>query len=132
MAAETKTLGQTYYEEVEALKGGGTSNADAIRAVAKKHGKNENAIRGGIHQYKTKQSGGTSSPARARRQSAASSTDLVASARQALEDALGLVDKEVDEAKAALDAAQARYDQAVAEAKERKTDIERKLKAWSS
>ena len=48
--ADDKSLGQTYYEEVEALKAHGTSNADAVREVAKKHHKKDNAVRGGIHQ----------------------------------------------------------------------------------
>lgn len=44
-------------------------------------------------------------------------------------DDLALVDREVDEAKSALDAAQARYDEVVAGVKDRKADIEKKLKA---
>jgi hypothetical protein len=46
-----KTLSQTYYEEIEALKAGGMKNADAIRATADKHGKTENAVRGRYYQY---------------------------------------------------------------------------------
>src|ERR687889_518934 len=56
--SEGKTLGQQYHEEVEALKAQGKSNADAIREVAAKHGKKENAVRGGLHQYKSKPNGG--------------------------------------------------------------------------
>lgn len=132
MADDGKRLSQVYYEEVEALKSGGMSNADAVRATAEKHGKNENAVRGGLHQYKSKLAGGATA-GRSRRRSASNTVeDYVAHARKALEEALAMVDKEVDEAKAALDAAQARYDEAVASVKARKTDIERKLKAWSS
>jgi predicted nucleic acid-binding Zn-ribbon protein len=130
MAEDSKSLGQIYYEEVEALKEGGMSNAEAIREVAKKHGKNENAVRGGIHQYRTKHlGGGAGTTTRRGRRSAPSVEDLMAQARKSLEDALALVDREVDDAKAALEAAQARYDQAVAEVKDKKAEIEKKLKA---
>lgn len=124
-----RTLGQQYYDEVEALKANGMSNADAIREVAAKHGKKENAIRGGLHQYKSKLNGGSASTPRRSRSATASVDDLLASARENLERALALVDTEVTEAKAALDAAQARYDEVVSSVKDRKADIEKKLKA---
>lgn len=129
--AEEKSLSQQYYEEVEALKASGTSNADAIRQVAEKHGKKENAIRGGIHQYKSRHLDGNGSSSSRRRRAAASVEDHLASARQSLEQALALVDREVEEAKAALDAAQARFDEVTASVKDRKADIEKKLKALS-
>lgn len=128
--AEDKTLGQRYYEEVEVLKAQGVSNAEAIREVAAKHGKKENAVRGGLHQYKTKLNGGepAASPRRSRT-GKASVDDLLASARRSLERALVLIDQEVTAAKAALDAAQAHYDEVVADVKDKKADIEKKLKA---
>jgi uncharacterized protein YoaH (UPF0181 family) len=126
---EGKTLGQQYYEEVEALKAQGMSNADAIREVADKHGKKENAVRGGLHQYKSKRNGGDPSTPRRARAGKASVDDLVASARQSLERAVVLIDQEVTAAKVALDAAQAHYDQVLASVKDRKADIEKKLKA---
>lgn len=125
-----KTLGQQYHEEVEALKSDGMSNADAIREVASKHGKNDNAVRGGIHQYRRSHlSGNGAAPRRSRRSSASTVDDYLASARQSVETALGMVDREVEQAKAALDAAQARYDEVVAGVKDKKADIERRLKA---
>lgn len=128
--AEDKTLGQRYYEEVEVLKAQGVSNAEAIREVAAKHGKKENAVRGGLHQYKTKLNGGepAASPRRSRT-GKASVDDLLASARQSLESAVALIDQEVADAKAALDAAQAHYDEVVSAVKDRKADVEKKLKA---
>lgn len=128
-----KPLNQTYFDEVEALKSQGMSNADAVREVAKKHDKNENAVRGGIHQFKTKHSGssGPTATVRRLRQKAASVDDLVATARQALESARDLIEQEVTDAKAALDAAQARYDEVAASVKDRKADIEKKLAALS-
>ncbi len=127
--ADDKTLAQQYYEEVEALKTSGKSNAEAIRETAEKHGKNENAVRGGIHQYKTKLNGGGTTPSRRGRKAVASVDDYLSTARQSLESALALIDSEVDDAKAALDAAQSRYEDAVAGVKDKKADIEKKLKA---
>jgi uncharacterized protein YoaH (UPF0181 family) len=127
---ESKTLGQQYYKEVEALKAEGVSNAEAIRQVAANHGKKENAVRGGLHQYKSKLNGG-GDPATPRRGRVAKASvdDLLESARQSLESAVALIDQEVAEAKAALDAAQARYDEVVSSVKDRKADVEKKLKA---
>ena len=124
-----KSLGQQYYEDVEAVKAEGLSNANAIRQVAEKYGKQENAIRGGIHQYKRANLGAAAAPPRGRRQARLSVDDYLSSARQALESALRLIDSEVDEAKATLDTAQARYDQVVAAVGERKASIEAKLAA---
>lgn len=127
---EGKTLGQQYYEEVEALKAQGVANAAAIRQVATQHDKKENAVRGGLHQYKSKLNGGsdTATPRRGRA-AKASVDDLLASARQSLESAVALIDQEVADAKAALDAAQTHYDEVVSSVKDRKTDVEKKLKA---
>jgi predicted nucleic acid-binding Zn-ribbon protein len=125
---EKKPLGQQYYEEVEALKADGVPNADAVRQVAEKHGKKEGAVRGGMHQYKRAHLDGDSTPRRSRR-ATTSVDDYLANARKALEDALALIDREVDEAKAALDAAEARYDEAVASVRDKKAEVEQKLKA---
>lgn len=127
-----KSLGQTYHEEVEALKSQGTSNAEAIRQVAEKYMKTENTVRGGIHQYRSRHlngSGATAPRSRARRSTAQSVDDYLANARQALEAALMLIDQEVEQAKAALDEAQSHYDEVQASVKDRKADIEKKLKA---
>src|ERR1700733_14036653 len=77
-----KTMGQTYYEEVEALKAGGLPNADAVRQVAESHGKNENAVRGGIHQYKSRHVNGNASaaPRRSRSTTRLSYDDYLANA----------------------------------------------------
>lgn len=130
MADGNKTLSQQYYEAVEALKAGGTSNADAVRKVAADFGKEVNSVRGGIHQYKTKLSGGAASAAgRGRRRAAETVDDHMAIARSALEAALALIDSEVDQAKQALDAAQARYDEVSASVADRKAEVQKKLKA---
>lgn len=129
---EGKTWGQVYHEEVEALVAEGTKNADAVRQVAEKHGKNANAVRGGIFQYKKAHINGGSGPTatmRRLRKKEASYDDLLAQAREALEAARDLIDQEVNDAKAALDAAQARYDSVLSSVKDRKADIEKKLAA---
>jgi transposase-like protein len=127
--ADSKPLGQTYHEEVEALKSHGVSNPDAIRQVADKHGKNVNAVRGGIHQYRSRHLAGANASGGRRRRSGRTVDDLLANARAALEQALALVDAEVEQAKGALDEAQARYEAAVAGVADKKADIEKKLKA---
>jgi hypothetical protein len=131
--SDGKSMAQRYYEEVEALKASGTKNADAVREVAKKYGKNENAVRGGIHQYKSRHVNGgaaaTTTSRGSRRQASLSVDDYVANARKALEAARDLIDREVEHAKAELDAAQQRYDQVAASVKDRKADIEKKLQA---
>lgn len=130
--ADDKSLSQQYYEAVENHKASGMSNADAIRAVAEQFNKKVGAVRGGIHQYRSRSGDSNgASPRRGRRRSAASVEDHLASAKRSLEQALGLIDHEVEQAKTALDAAQARYDAAVASVRDRKADIERKLKALS-
>ena len=127
--SDGKTLAQQYYEEVEALKAAGTPNAEAIRQVAANHGKKENAVRGGLHQYRSKLSGGDSGSPRRSRTAAVSVDQLVASASQSLQDALGLIDYEIELARTKLDEAKSNYDLVVATSKDKKADIERKLKA---
>lgn len=135
--ADDKSLGQTYHEEVEALKSDGISNADAVRQVAKKYGKKENAVRGGIHQYKSRHvNGGTPSAGRGRRRAPATVDDMIAQATQSLETAINLIDQEVDgaeqgvkDAEAALQAAKEHYAEVVESVNDRKADLEKKLKA---
>lgn len=129
MPDNQKSLAQSYHEDVEALKAEGVSNAEAIRQVADKYGKNVNAVRGGIHQYKNRNGGGSSR--RGRQRPSASVDDYLANARKSVEDALALIDREADEAKAALDAAQARYDEIDSTVKDRKADLQKRLKALS-
>lgn len=137
MADDTKSLAQTYYDEVEALKGSGTSNADAIRQVAAKHGKKENAVRSGIHQYKARHiDSNGAAPVRRGRKPAATVDDMIAQATQSLETAMGMIDHEVDaaeqqvnDAEAALKAAQQHYAAVVDSVKARKAELEQKLKA---
>jgi predicted nucleic acid-binding Zn-ribbon protein len=139
---DDKPLGQQYHEMVEALKSEGMKNADAVREVAQRFGKEVNAVRGGIHQYKARYLDGataTTTARRTRRQAEASVGDFLASARKSIEDALALVEREPEELKATVErlksevaAAEARYEQAVAAAKHKKAELEKKLTALSS
>jgi hypothetical protein len=139
--ADDKPLGQQYHEAVEALKSEGMGNADAIREVASRFGKEVNAIRGGIFQYKKAHGAGGSTSTtvrRVRKKAEATVDDLLANARKAIEDALALVDREPEDLQSTvqrlqreLDAAQSRYEEAVAAAKGKKAELEKKLKALS-
>lgn len=131
MPSSDKPLGQQYHEAVEALKARGLTNADAIRQVAEDFDKNVNAVRGGIHQYRSRANGSSGGTGRGRRAARKSVDDFIASARRELESALALIDSEVEDAKAALDAAQARLDDVTAQVKDKKADIEKRLKALS-
>lgn len=51
-AGQPKSVGQSYFEEVEAIKATGVSNADAVRVVAARYDRGEMTVRTGIHQYK--------------------------------------------------------------------------------
>ncbi len=126
----TKSLGQTYYEELQELNEAGVANGDAMRQIAEKHGKSMNSVRGGIYQYRTRLSGGTSN-GRSRQRPATSVEDLVGQARASVEHALGLIDQEVAEAKAQYDAAKLNYEQLQASVSDRKADLTKKLKALS-
>lgn len=129
--SDEKPLGQRYHEEVTRLVGEGMSNADAIRSVAKSFGKTENAVRGGIHQYRARHNVGGSGRGTRRTRSRESVDDYLSNARSALKSALDLIDREVDAARKDLDAAQARYDKAVASVAGRKAEIQSKLNALS-
>jgi len=132
MADTDKPLSELYHEKVEALKAGGLSNADAIRQVAQELGKQERTVRAGIHQFKSKATGGAKTAAkRVTRQVRVSTEDAIANARGILEAALTGIDGDIAAAKADLDAAQVRYDDLVTKAKARREDLQRRIKALS-
>jgi len=124
---------QIDYERIEALKVDGLSNADAIRKVAEERGKTVNAVRANQHQYRKKLGGsGAGTPRRGSRTTTPpllNVDDVVAQARGLLEHALAAIDGEVEAAKAELDAVQVRYDELVESVKERKDELEKKIKA---
>jgi hypothetical protein len=130
VTTDNKSRAEVYLEEVEARKAEGMSNGDAARAVAEQHGKSVNAIRSSIHQYKTRRPHGDSD-GRPRRRTTRRVEDHVDRARRSLHDALGLIDQEVADAKADLEAAQSHYDQLTASTEARKAEVEQRIKALS-
>ena len=130
MTTDRKSRAEVYLEEVEAHKAAGLSNGDAARVVAERHGKSVNAIRSSIHQYKTRRPHGDSN-GRPRRRTTRSVEYHVARARESLQAALGLIDQEVADAKADLEAAQSHYDQLTASTEARKAEIEQRIAALS-
>lgn len=128
------TQQQLDYNRIEELKADGMSNADAIRAVASERGASVNAIRANQHAYRQKLGGGGSrrastGTARARKPAPVTVDGAIAEAKALLEQALATFDREVDAAKTEADAAKTRYDELVASVKERKTELEKKIKA---
>ena len=121
---DQRSLSQIYFEETEELKQQGLSNAEAIREVAERYGKTEQAVRGGIHTYKTNHKVGSAAVAPTN-----TVEDLVEAAERALTNALEMVDHEIDQAASALAAAQERYDELQRTGPTKKKDIERKLLA---
>lgn len=134
MSKDDKPEAQSVYEDVEALKAEGMSNADAVRRVAEERGKSINAVRANIHQHRKK--AGIAPPSgrrgsRGKKPAAVTVEGAVQQATAVLQQALDGIDGEVDAAKADLDAAQARYDQLVESVAERKAELERKIAALS-
>ena len=134
MSKDSKSEAQAVYEDVEALKSKGMSNADAVRKVAEERGKTVNAVRANVHQHRKKAGiappSGRRSP-RGRKPAAVTVQGAVQQATDVLQQALSGIDSEVQAAKSELDAAQARYDQLVESVAERKAELERKIAALS-
>jgi hypothetical protein len=132
-AADAKSMGQTYYEEVEALKASGVPNSNAVHQVAEQHGKTDTAVRGAIYQYKTRHVGGNgTAPSGGRSRKQPLGVDgLMAQARSSVEEALALIDKEVEDARLAVESAKAHYEEKRSSVKTRKTELEKKLAALS-
>lgn len=134
MPDTTITEAQRVYERIEALTAEGLTNADAIRKVAEESGKKENAVRANQHQHRQKLRGGAAAPTsrgrgRMAKKAEATAGDAIAQARALLEGALAGLDRRVDDAKSALDAAQEHYDEVVASIKAEKAELEQKIKA---
>ncbi len=126
-----KPLAQQYYEKVETLKSKGMKQADAIRQVAQELGKNEQAVRGGIHQYKAKLDGARKVPSSDGQRAPKTKTfdSYMNQAREILETARAVLEADVREAQANLDAAQNAYNDAVRIRDEKLIEVDAKLKA---
>jgi hypothetical protein len=127
-----KTQAEETYETITKLTDGGMRMADAVHKVASDTGKTEGAVRGNYYNHRRKLDRGSTTPARrSRRRQALSVDDAIEGARQLLQQALGAIDRELEAAKAELDVAQQRYDQLESSVKDRKDELERKIKALS-
>ncbi len=126
------TEAEKVYTELTALTEGGLSFADAVRKVAADTGKKEGAVRANYYNHKKKQDGGvaTTPGRRGRPKTEALTVDgALAQARAILEQAVVSIDAEVEAAKADMDAATGRYKALVASVKDRKADLQQKIKA---
>lgn len=131
---QEKTEAQIVYERIEQLKAEGVSLADAVRQVAEERGKKEGAVRTNYYRYaKNVTGGGGARKPRSRRGGRMTVTvdGAVDEAKAVLQKAIDSIDSEVEDAKRELAAAQTRYDELVASVKERKADLEKRIKALS-
>jgi hypothetical protein len=124
-----KTQSEIVYNRLTELVGQGSSLADAVRKVAGETGKTENAVRALRHNYIKKLEGGGRRAVKRARSGPLSPEQAVAEAKKLLSGALGAVDRELEAARTELGAAQARYDKLAATINERKSELERKIKA---
>lgn len=122
------TKAQQVYEKVEALMASGVSRSDAFRQVAEEFGQPFNSMRGAYYQYSRQLKGGAT---RTRRRETTPG-DAVASAVSVLQKAIDAVDAEILAAEARVAEAQAEFEALKASAKQRKADIEAKIKALES
>ena len=128
--AERGFIARQTYETIEQLKAGGMTMADAVKQVATDEGKNPSAIRGNYYNHAKKLAGGTTRSRRSTR-AALSVDDVVASARQLLEQARTEIDREIEAAKQEYEQAKARYDELVSSAEAHKKDLNKRIAALS-
>lgn len=119
---------ETVYNRLAELTAGGSSFADAVRRVVAETGKNEKAVRA-LH-YNHRRKLGLGSMSKNRKFKPLTVDEALAQAKQLLSQALAAIDRELGDARADLDTAQAKYDQLVAVSGTRKADLERKIRAF--
>jgi hypothetical protein len=121
---------QEVYEKVEALIASGSKKADAFRQAADELGQPFNSIRGAYYTH-TRTLGGTpgARPARRREPTPA---DPIEAATSVLNQALEVIDEQVETAKQRADEAQAAYAELRDGAQERKALIEAKIQALNA
>ncbi len=127
-----KTQAEETYEAITNLTDGGMRMADAVHKIASDTGKTEAAVRGNYYNHRRKLERGSTTPVRrSRRRQASTVDDAIEGARELLQQALSAIDRELQAAKGELDAAQQRYDELESSVKNRKDELERKIKALS-
>jgi len=127
------TEAEKVYTAMTDLMSGGTSMADAVRKVGANTGKKEGAIRANYYNHKKKLDvGATTTGRRGGPKAEAMTVDgALAQARALLEQVVTGIDRQLDDAKAELDAAQTRYDQLAESGNDRKAELQQKIKALS-
>jgi len=126
------TEAEKVYTELTQLTASGMAFADGVRKVAADTGKKEGAVRANYYNHKKKLDGGVATTAgrRGRPEPEALTVDgALAQARAILERAVVSIDAEVEAAKAEMDAATGRYKALVASVKDRKAELQQKIKA---
>jgi hypothetical protein len=119
------TKAQEVFEQVEQLVAGGKSKAEAFKQLAAETGRPYDSLRGAYYTHTRAARGGGSRP----RRRETTPEDALADARQAMERALGNIDREVEMAKERAEEAKAEYEALKASAAERKQAITERLEA---
>lgn len=107
------TKAQQTYERIEALKGEGMTQPDAIRKLAEEYGQSTDSVRGAYYTGKKQATGETSSAPRStrpRQQRETTDTDAIGWAVTTLENAISSIETEVETARIRAEEAQAEYD----------------------
>jgi len=127
------TEAEKVYTELTQLTASGMAFADGVRKVAADTGKKEGAVRANYYNHKKKLDVGATTTGRRGRPKAEEMTvdGALAQARALLEQVVTGIDRQLDDAKAELDAAQARYDQLAESGNDRKAELQQKIKALS-
>ena len=118
---------QQIYDRVEAVAAEEHSKKEAQAIVAKEFGMKPSSIRGAV--YQARKANGETGPRRVRE---TTTEGAVASAVQTLEDARDAIDDEVDHARERSEEAAAEYKALQGSAKDRKAEIEAKIKALTA
>lgn len=123
------TKAEQIYERVEALKASGTSQADALKALATEFGQSPDSVRGAYYTGKRQATGQVSSQGRKRVLKATTAELAIESAINALRQAVENIAGELDAAKARADEATREHEELKATASERIAVIEGKIAA---
>lgn len=123
------TKAQQVYEQIEAKVASGLSKADAFRQLAEELGQPAKSLQGAYYQHTKKLGGGTPRKARKRETTPA---DALEGAKALLEEAIGSIDAEIEQAKQRAEEAKGEYDAMKASATARKHAIASKIKALDS
>jgi hypothetical protein len=125
---------QEIYEKVEALVAQGVKKADAFRQVAEEFGQPFDSMRGSYYTYvRSLNPDAPKGAGRARGgRKERTPVDPIASATALLEQAIEMIDHELDTAREKAEQAQADYEGLIASAQERKDHLQGKIDSLTS